>query len=69
MSRLRQVTADDFSREVFFSPVPVVVDVYADWCGPCRAIAPLLEKLAEHYDGRVKFVKVNIDTDPDVAEL
>ena len=69
MSRVQKVTAQDFSREVFFSPVPVVVDVYADWCGPCRAIAPLLERLAQVYAGRVKFVKVNIDDDPEVAEV
>lgn len=69
MSRIQQVSAADFSREVFFSPVPVVVDVYADWCPPCRALAPLLERLAEAYAGRVKFVKVNIDEDPDVARV
>ena len=67
MSRVREVTAGEFPREVCFSPVPVVVDVYADWCGPCRAIAPLLERLAEFYAGRVKFLKVNIDDDPEVA--
>jgi len=69
MSRVRKLAADDFSREVFFSPVPVVVDVYADWCGPCRALAPLLDRLAEVYSGRVRFVKVNIDEDPEVAEV
>jgi thioredoxin len=67
MPRVRTVTTEDFSREVYFSPVPVVVDVYADWCGPCRAVAPLLERLAEVFAGRVKFLKVNIDADPEVA--
>lgn len=67
MSRVQKVIAQDFSREVFFSPVPVVVDVYADWCGPCRALAPLLDRLAEHSRGRVKFAKVNIDEEPEVA--
>jgi thioredoxin len=69
MSLVRKVTAEDFSREVFFSSVPVVVDVYADWCGPCRALAPLLERLAETYASRVKLLKVNIDEDPEVAEV
>jgi thioredoxin len=68
MSRVQQVTTEDFAREVLNSPVPVVVDVYADWCGPCRAIAPLLERATELYAGRLKFLKVDIDQDPDVAE-
>lgn len=69
MARIQKVTASDFSREVYMSSTPVVVDVYADWCGPCRAIAPLLERLAEHFDGRLRFVKVNIDDDPEVAQV
>ncbi len=69
MSRARKVTADNFSREVLFSPVPVVVDVAADWCGPCRALAPLLHRLADRYAGRIKFLTVNIDEDPEVAEV
>jgi thioredoxin 1 len=69
MSRVPQVTTREFAREVLFAPVPVVVDVYADWCGPCRAVAPLLERAAELYAGRLKFLKVDIDEDPDVAEV
>ena len=69
MKRVREVTAADFSREVLFSALPVVVDVYADWCGPCRALAPLLERYAELYAGEVKFVKVNLDAAPDIAEV
>ena len=68
MSRIQKVTTQDFDREVLFSPLPVVVDIYADWCGPCRAIAPLLERAAELYAGRLKFLKVDIDLNPDVAE-
>ena len=69
MKRVQQVTAADFSREVFFSPVPVVVDVFADWCPPCRAIAPVLENLASVYAGKVKFLKANLDEEPEIAEV
>jgi thioredoxin len=69
MKRVQPVTTREFSREVLFSPLPVVVDVYAEWCGPCRALTPLLEKYAELYDQEVKFVKVNLDEEPDVADM
>lgn len=67
MSEVKRVTAATFGSEVVSAGTPVVVDLYADWCGPCRALAPLLERLAQHYQGRVKFVKVNVDDEPDIA--
>jgi thioredoxin 1 len=67
MSLVKHVTADDFGFEVLNAAEPVVVDLYADWCGPCRALAPLLDRLADAYAGRVKFVKVNVDDEPHLA--
>lgn len=54
----------DFSTTVLSSEVPVLVDFWAEWCGPCKAIAPLLDDMAKAYEGRIKVVKVNIDENP-----
>jgi thioredoxin 1 len=61
------VTDATFDAEVRNSPVPVVVDFWAEWCGPCRMIGPALEELSQSYGGRVKIAKVNVDENPDVA--
>ena len=67
MSNVKAVTTEDFGFEVLNAAEPVVVDLYADWCGPCRALAPLLDRFAHAYAGRVKFVKVDVDDEPEVA--
>lgn len=57
----------EFETEVLKSNVPVLVDFYADWCGPCHAIAPTIEALSNEFEGKVKFVKVDVDASQEVA--
>ncbi len=62
------VDASTFQSEVIASPLPVLVDFWAEWCGPCKAIAPALEQLNGELAGKLKIVKVNVDEAPDLAQ-
>ncbi len=67
MSHPVDVTDDTFDADVLKADVPVLVDFWADWCAPCKMIAPIVEDLAEEYDGRVKFAKLDVDSNPMTA--
>lgn len=62
-----ELSQDKFTSEVLESKQPVLVDFYADWCGPCKQMAPVVAKIAKQYSGRAKFVKVNIDRNPELV--
>ncbi len=67
-ANVKHITGSDFPAEVMQSPLPVVVDFYATWCGPCRRLAPRLDRLAGTFTNRVKFLKVNIDESSALAQ-
>jgi thioredoxin 1 len=68
MSAVANVTDVSFESEVLKSDLPVLVDFWAPWCGPCKAVAPVVEDLSKEYEGRLKVVKLNTDENPKTAQ-
>ena len=69
MSKPINVTESDFEEMVEKSNIPVMVDFWAEWCGPCKMIAPTLDQLAEEFDGKVLFAKVDVDSNPNLSTI
>lgn len=64
---LLKLSNDNFTDEVLNSDIPVLVDFYADWCGPCKVLSPVIDELAEEYEDKIKIVKLNIDEANEIA--
>ncbi|MGB3863565.1 MAG: thioredoxin [Candidatus Aminicenantaceae bacterium] len=67
MSKINEITSGVFKNEVLNSDIPVVVDFWAPWCGPCRMVAPVLEEISQKMNGKIKFVKLNTDENQKTA--
>lgn len=65
---MTQFTTENWDTEVLQNSKPVLVDFYADWCGPCKMLSPIVAALATEYEGKVVVGKINVDSDPDIAE-
>lgn len=66
---IKQINKDTFVTEVINSDLPVLVDFWAAWCNPCRAVSPILDQLASENEGKIRIVKVNIDENPELASV
>ena len=64
MSAVQEITDKNFDTEVINADLPVLIDFWAPWCGPCRAIGPIVDELAKDYNGKLKVVKMNVDDNP-----
>lgn len=64
---MKEIYDDNFNQEVLENDLPVLVDFWAPWCGPCKAVGPVLEELSTKYSDKIKFVKLNVDENPEIA--
>lgn len=64
---MKEITDATFKEEVFESDIPVVVDFWATWCGPCKMVAPVMDELDKQYEGKIKFTKLNVDDNPSTS--
>jgi thioredoxin 1 len=64
---VKNLTSENFEEEVINSDLPVVVDFYADWCGPCQMMAPVFDKLSKNFEGKIKFLKLDTQSEQDIA--
>jgi len=67
MAKPIELTDDSFEEEVINADNPVLVDFWAEWCGPCRMVSPIVDELADEYDGKAKFGKVDVDNNPEIS--
>lgn len=61
------ITEESFEQEVLKSELPVLIDLWAVWCGPCKVLSPIVEEIAKEYEGKIKVGKINVDENPDIA--
>ncbi|MGC8687863.1 MAG: thioredoxin [Candidatus Micrarchaeia archaeon] len=65
---VKDIEQSNFEEEVLKSNIPVVIDMWAEWCGPCRIYSPIFDELSKDYEGKIKFVRLNVDNNPEIAE-